>query len=152
MRIVNIRRFTGTGTRLALGITAMAALVAGALALPLANASASASVANASSSMNVTADCEGSGLVGTITGIPGSYPKTFDIWVTDHKPGEGFFLEVPGSRITVIANSSTFNFGPLNTTNVRAGVNTIRVEQSLSTAKSVSIPPCSSPTATPTST
>ncbi len=113
-------------------------------------ATATATKTSVPTSMNISTECSGSGVVGAITGIPGPFPRTFDIFVTDHKPGEGFFLEVPGSRVTVAAGSSSFSYGPLDISNVRAGVNTIRVEQSLSTAKSVSIPPCPPATATPT--
>ena len=63
--------------------------------------------ANVASSMSISTGCDdGGGVTGTITGISGPFPKTFDIWVTDHKPGEGFFLEIPGSRQTVVATSS----------------------------------------------
>ncbi len=103
--------------------------------------------------LDIDAGCDDSGgITGTITGIPGPYPRVFDIFVTDHKPGEGFFLEIPGSRVTVSAGSSTLVFGPLDISNVRDGVNTIRVEQTLSNAKSVSFKPCEAPTPTPTNT
>jgi hypothetical protein len=104
-------------------------------------------------SLDIDAGCDQSGgVTGTITGIPGPYPRVFDIFMTDHKPGQGFFLEIPGSRVTVSAGSSVLPFGPLDISNVRDGVNTIRVEQTLSSAKSISFHPCEAPTATPTNT
>ncbi len=102
---------------------------------------------------DVPAQCDANGdVVGTVTNIPGPYPRTFDVYVTDHKPGEGFWVEVPGSRQTVTALSSTVAFGPLDVSQVRSGVNSIRVEQTATNAKSDSFPPCPHNTPTPTST
>ena len=102
---------------------------------------------------DVPAQCDANGdVVGTVTNIPGPYPRTFDVYVTDHKPGERFWVEVPGSRQTVTALSSTVAFGPLDVSQVRSGVNSIRVEQTATTAKSDSFPPCPHNTSTPTNT
>ena len=102
---------------------------------------------------DVPAQCDANGdVVGTVTNIPGPYPRTFDVYVTDHKPGEGFWVEVPGSRQTVTALSSTVAFGPLDVSQVRSGVNSIRVEQTATNAKSDSFPPCPHKTPSPTPT
>lgn len=102
--------------------------------------------------LTVTAECGESGVEGTVEGVPGSYPTQFEIWVTDHVPSQGFWVEVPGSRQTVTANGSSVDFGPLDVDGVRDNANSIRVEQSLSPAKSESFKPCETvptPTASP---
>src|SRR3990172_6723351 len=64
---------------------------------------------------SVTGGCDENGNVaGSIGHIPGPYPSTFDVYVKDHRPGESTWVEVPGSRQTVVANSSTIAFGPLD--------------------------------------
>ena len=88
----------------------------------------------------ISVECGPDGtLAGTITGIPGPYPVGFSIFVTDHIPGESDFVEIPGSRIDVVANSDTLGYGPLDTSQHRAGINTMRVETTLSNEKSRSL-------------
>ena len=81
---------------------------------------ATATATQTPASLNISANCSGSGVIGSITGIPAPFPRSFDVFVTDHKPGEGFFLEIPGSRVTVVASSSSFNFPSTSRTSVPA--------------------------------
>lgn len=128
-----------------------ATLMAGALtACGWALAGAPDAVLAGGQSVTVSVDCDASGdLVGQITGVPGPYPASFDVFVTDHIPGQGFFVEIPGSRVGVMANSSSVNYGPLDTSQHRAGINTMRVETTLSDAKSLSLLCGNGQTATP---
>lgn len=97
--------------------------------------------------ISVSAGCSPTGVVGTITGTTAG--QTLDIWVTDHVPSQGYWVEVPGSRVTITATGSSVAFGPLGVNEVRSDANSIRVEQSLSPAKSLSFPPCEGSTPTP---
>ena len=100
---------------------------------------------------DVPAQCDANGdVVGTVTNIPGPYPRTFDVYVG--QVVDGFWAEVPGSRQTVTALSGTVAFGPLDISQVHSGVVSIRVEQTATTAKSDSFPPCPHNTSTPTNT
>ena len=151
-RLLSSRR-AGSLRRLAwLSAVAMLALSA------LAPASSYAATANNVSSITVPSCIEGVGISGTLDVTVVSAPFVFDIWVTDHKPGESDFVEIPGSRITLSISSSdsSYAFGPLNVSQHRDGVNTYRVESSGGTAKSASIHPCdgapSNPPSNPPST
>jgi hypothetical protein len=111
----------------------------------------SAGVSNNVNSIDVPA-CFVGGMGGTLDVTVGDAPFVFDIWVTDHLPGNGEWVEIPGSRVTLTISSSdsAYEFGPLNVSQHRAGVNSYRVESSGSTAKSASIHPCDDVTPTPT--
>src|SRR5438067_8609779 len=64
-------------------------------------------------SFAISAECDPDGdgnVVGTVSGIPGPYPRTFDIWATGHTPSSMTFVEIPGSRQTVTATSSSLNY------------------------------------------
>jgi hypothetical protein len=96
--------------------------------------------------------CFNGGMSGTLDVTVGASPFVFDIWVTDHTPGVGDWVEIPGSRITltITSSNSAYPFGPLNVSQHHAGVNSYRVESSGSNAKSASIHPCdANPTPTP---
>ena len=107
-----------------------------------------------SQSASVSVECDANGdLFGAITGVPGPYPRAFDVFVTDHIPGKAFFVEIPGSRVGVMAFSDTVNYGPLDTSQHRAGINTMRVETTLEdNAKSRSLLCGSASTTTPVAT
>ena len=111
----------------------------------------SAGVSNNVNSITVPACIDG-GMTGTLDVTVGDAPFVFDIWVTDHIPGEGFWVEIPGSRVTLSISSSdsSYPFGPLNVSQHRAGVNSYRVETDGSSAKSASIHPCTDVQPTPT--
>jgi hypothetical protein len=113
-----------------------------------------AATSNNVNSITVPGCIEGVGISGTLDVTVTSSPFVFDIWVTDHKPGESDFVEIPGSRVTlsISSSSSSYAFGPLDVTQHRDGVNTYRVESGGSTAKSASIHPCDgTPPSTPPS-
>ena len=59
-------------------------------------------------------------------------------------PGEGLWVEIPGSRVTLSIDSSdsAYPFGPLDVSQHRDGVNSYRVETDGGSAKSASIHPC----------
>ena len=111
----------------------------------------SAGVANNVNSITVPACIDG-GMSGTLNVTVGDAPFVFDIWVTDHFPSQGEWVEIPGSRVTLSISSSdtAYEFGPLDVSQHRAGVNSYRVESSGSNAKSASIHPCDDVTPTPT--
>ena len=118
-----------------------------------ASAAAAVTAGNTVNSIDVPACIEGVGISGTVNVTVGSSPFVFDIWVTDHRPSESTFVEIPGSRVTLTITSSTssYPFGPLDVSQHRSGVNTYRVESSGSTAKSASIHPCDGSPSTPPS-
>ena len=104
---------------------------------------------------SIHAECDENGRVVGEIGVP--VAGSFDIYVPDHRPSEGFWVEIPGSRqkITVVAGKEggMVSFGPLDISNARDGINLIRVEQTATPEKSDSFKPCSkSPTPTLTST
>ena len=113
---------------------------------------AGASAAFGASSVTISAECGDAGMVGTISGVPGPYPVSFDVFVTDHIPGESVFVEIPGSRVSVTATSSSVSYGPLDTSQHRDGVNTMRVETTLNNEKSRILLCLTSPTPTSTPT
>ena len=92
------------------------------------------------------APCFGAeGISGTVAVTVTSSPFVFDVWVTDHVPGGGDWIEIPGSRQTLTAiASSALPFGPLSVAGHRDGVNSFRVETSGGNAKSSSIGRCES--------
>src|SRR2546425_1333478 len=144
------RRRSGAIRRLA-WLSAAAMLTVSALAPAVSYAAATSNNVN---SITVPGCIEGVGISGTLDVTVASSPFVFDIWVTDHKPGESNFVEIPGSLVTlsVSSSSSSYAFGPLDVTQHRDGVNTYRVESSGSTAKSASIHPCDgTPPSTPPS-
>ena len=144
------RRRSGAIRRLA-WLSAAAMLAVSALAPAVSYAAATSNNVN---SITVPGCIEGVGISGTLDVTVASSPFVFDIWVTDHKPGESDFVEIPGSRVTlsISSSSSSYAFGPLDVTQHRDGVNTYRVESSGSTAKSASIHPCDgTPPSTPPS-
>jgi len=144
------RRRSGAIRRLA-WLSAAAMLAVSALAPAVSYAAATSNNVN---SITVPGCIEGVGISGTLDVTVASSPFVFDIWVTDHKPGESTFIEIPGSRITlsISSSSSSYAFGPLDVTQHRDGVNTYRVESGGSTAKSASIHPCDgTPPSTPPS-
>ncbi len=102
---------------------------------------------------SIHAECDENGRVVGEIGVP--VAGSFDIYVTDHRPSEGFWVEIPGSRqkITVVAGKEggMVSFGPLDISNARGGINSIRVEQTATPEKSDSFKPCTKPP-TPTST
>ena len=138
------------GAALGLAVLLGAALTAAAV---ITNASAH----NSGSDVSFTDyGCNNDGLVtGTIHFPAGS--DTFVVYLTDHVPGESKFYPLldigayeeitPGTHQT----SADFTLDPAG---VRSNANTMRIETTLSNAKSLSFKPCgeSSPTATPTKT
>lgn len=104
---------------------------------------------------SIHAECDENGRVVGEIGVP--VAGSFYIFVTDHIPGQGYWVEIPGSRqkITVVVGKEggMVSFGPLDISNAREGINSIRVEQTETPEKSDSFKPCSkSPTPTATST
>jgi hypothetical protein len=146
-RLLSSRR-AGSLRRLA-WLSAVAMLALSALA-----PASSYAAGNNVNSITVPSCIEGVGISGTLDVTVVSAPFVFDIWVTDHKPGESDFVEIPGSRITLSISSSdsSYAFGPLNVSQHRDGVNTYRVESSGGTAKSASIHPCDGAPSNPPST
>ena len=102
-------------------------------------------------SWQIVAVCDENGYVVGEIDVP--VAGSFDIYVTDHVPEEGFWVEVPGSRqtITVVVGKEgrLVSYGPLDISQIRLGANSIRVEQTASPEKSESFKPCSK-AATPT--
>src|SRR5262245_59335529 len=95
-----------------------------------------------------TVGCDAQGRVTGLIEVPQT--QGFDIYVTDHRPGESVWLEIPGSRQSMPATSGgLILFGPLDISNVRPGAYSIRVEQTATPEKSESFPPCPKPTKTP---
>jgi hypothetical protein len=146
-RLLSSRR-AGSLRRLA-WLSAVAMLALSALA-----PASSYAAGNDVKSITVPSCIEGVGISGTLDVTVVSAPFVFDIWVTDHKPGESDFVEIPGSRTTLSISSSdsSYAFGPLNVSQHRDGVNTYRVESDGSTAKSASIHPCDGAPSNPPST
>jgi hypothetical protein len=133
----------------AMGWIAVLAMLAAAAVGATTTSAAEASTVN---SITVPDCVPGTGISGTVDVTVVGNSFTFDIWVTDHVPGESDFVEVPGSRQTLtFTTSGTHSFGPLDASQHRAAANTLRVESSGSTAKSRSIPPCSLNSAPPSS-
>ena len=154
---MNIRRRRRATTFRRAGWLAVASMTTLALFGP--NAGVASAVVAVSGAGNVSSisvgDCvPQGGIIGTLNVSVSSAPFVFHIWVTDHIRSESTFVEIPGSRqtLTVSASDSAFPFGPLDTSQHRSGINTMRVETDASTAKSASIPPCGPPTPTPTPT
>jgi hypothetical protein len=73
------------------------------------------------------------GMTGTLDVAVMSGPFTFDVWVTDHVPGDSDWTEIPGSRqtLTVQVSSAAVPFGPLSVAAHRVDVNSYRVETSV---------------------
>jgi hypothetical protein len=140
-------RRRGGAVRTAGWLAAAAMLVVAAFA----PATAQASAANNVNSISVP-QCFVGGMSGTLDVTVGAAPFEFDIWVTDHIPGEGFWVEIPGSRISlsIDASDAAYPFGPLDVSQHRDGVNSYRVETDGGSAKSASIHPCDDATPTPT--
>lgn len=92
---------------------------------------------------SIVAECDENGMVAGEIEIPEA--GTFDIYVADHVPGQGYWVEIPGSRqsITVVSGKEGFvSYGPLNIENIREDANSIRVEQTATPEKSDSFKPC----------
>ena len=147
-RLLSSRR-AGSLRRLAwLSAVAMLALSA------LAPASSYAAT-NSVNSIDVPSCFEG-GMSGTLDVTVVSSPFVLDIWVTDHFPSSGEWVEIPGSRVTltILSSNSALPFGPLNVSQHRAGVNSYRVETNDpgGNAKSASIHPCDGAPSNPPST
>jgi hypothetical protein len=143
------RRRTNGGILRSAGWLAAATMLAVAAFAP---AAASAAVAsNTVNSISVPSCFEG-GMSGTLDVTVASSPFEFDLWVTDHVPGDGDWVEIPGSRITlsIDASDASYEFGPLDVSGHRDGVNSYRVESDGSNAKSASIHPCDDETTPPT--
>jgi hypothetical protein len=146
-RSLGTRRRRGGAIRTAGWLAAAAMLVVAAFA----PAATYASGGNNVNSISVP-DCFVGGMSGTLDVTVDSSPFEFDIWVTDHIPGEGFWVEIPGSRVTlsIDASDAAYPFGPLDVSQHRDGVNSYRVETDGGSAKSASIHPCDNETPTPT--
>ena len=83
------------------------------------------------------------------------------VWVVFAAPSIPSWVEIPGSRQTLTVapgkEGSLVSFGPLDISNAREGINSIRVEQTATPEKSDSFKPCTKPptptlTSTPTNT
>lgn len=105
---------------------------------------------------SISAECDANGQVVGQIEVP--VAGSFDIFVTDHIPGQGYWVEIPGSRetITVVSGKEgLISYGPLDISNARDGINAIRVQQTATPEKSDSFAPCQqlqTPTRTNTAT
>ena len=99
-------------------------------------------------SISVAPCFDAEGISGTLAVTVTASPFVFDVWVTDHVPGGGDWLPVPGSLQTLTATVSdgALRFGPLSVASHRDGVNSFRVETNGGNAKSSSVSACESET------